>query len=215
MREATAGCTSISFTAHCEDYRRRLCRSPAHLRALHNVTGGGPHLLQTWEREFRRLQHALKKGFHWGPGLPSALPTHPRHSGSLLSGWLASLPNKLSQEYGKSLEVLRGCWHCASAPPGLTDVWSARHVDKMPCPASSGSLYSLIICFMIKVERTLPARWTLLVSRRCGAPRNNTQLQWRGPGASTLACPCTLLPFHMQSRCMCMRSWVCDLAGKV
>lgn len=68
MREATAGCTSISFTAHREDYRRRLCRSPAHLRALHNVTGVGPHPSCRRGSVSSGGGSACPEGFHRDPG---------------------------------------------------------------------------------------------------------------------------------------------------
>lgn len=101
MREATAGCTSISFTAHCEDYRRRLCRSPAHLRALHNVTGVGPHPSCRRGSVSSGGGSACPEGFHRDPGCHQHSQPHPDTQGVSCSGWSASLPDSSPRSAGR------------------------------------------------------------------------------------------------------------------
>ena len=69
MQGAMAGCTSVSFTARCEDYRRRLCRSPATQGPFTTWLGWGLiRLADVGACVQEEAQHALRGSAIGAPG---------------------------------------------------------------------------------------------------------------------------------------------------
>ena len=76
MQGAMAGCTSISFIAHCEDYRRRSCRSPATQGPFTTWLGWGLiRLADVGACVQKEAQHALRGSAGTGAAISAPGPT--------------------------------------------------------------------------------------------------------------------------------------------
>ena len=125
MQGAMAGCTSVSFTARCEDYRRHLCRSPATQGPFTTWLGWGLiRLADVGACVQEEAQHALRGSAIGAPG-PTATPR------GLLRMVVSLPPRQRSQER-----------RSAKAPVGAG---APRHPPASPMPACNDMLRKCLV----------------------------------------------------------------------